>query len=115
VLAEQGLYFFIARSDKPLARPFQKWVAGDVLPAIRKDGAYVLGEEKVETGEITDDELIRRALAALNRKSVRLEEENAALRLTVDQLMPTALSSVTVNENKARKSNRKKVGSIGLI
>ena len=28
-LTEQGLYFFLGRSDKPKALPFQKWLAGD--------------------------------------------------------------------------------------
>ena len=28
-LSEQGLYFFLTRSDKPKALPFQKWIAGD--------------------------------------------------------------------------------------
>ncbi|MBF8274923.1 MAG: PhiV10p23, partial [Magnetococcales bacterium] len=27
-LSEQGLYFFLGRSDKPKALPFQKWIAG---------------------------------------------------------------------------------------
>lgn len=40
VLSEQGLYFFICRSDKPKALPFQKWLAGEVLPAIRRTGEY---------------------------------------------------------------------------
>jgi prophage antirepressor-like protein len=35
------------RSDKPEALKFQHWIANEVLPAIRKDGLYVLGEEKV--------------------------------------------------------------------
>jgi anti-repressor protein len=39
-LSEQGLYFFLARSDKPSAFPFQKWIAGDVIPSIRKHGMY---------------------------------------------------------------------------
>ncbi len=39
-LSEQGLYFFLGRSDKPAALPFQKWLAGDVLPSIRKTGSY---------------------------------------------------------------------------
>ena len=39
-LTEQGLYFFVARSDKPKALPFQKWLAGEVLPSIRKTGQY---------------------------------------------------------------------------
>lgn len=41
VLSEPGLYFFLGRSDKPKALPFQKWLAGDVLPTIRKTGRYV--------------------------------------------------------------------------
>ena len=41
ILTEQGLYFFLARSDKPLALPFQKWIAGEVVPTIRKHGAYL--------------------------------------------------------------------------
>ncbi len=36
VLTEQGLYFFLGRSDKPAALPFQKWTAGEVLPALRE-------------------------------------------------------------------------------
>ena len=40
VLTEQGLYFFVNRSDKPKAIPFQKWVAGEVIPSIQKTGSY---------------------------------------------------------------------------
>ena len=39
-LSEPGLYFFVARSDKPRALPFQKWLAGEVLPALRRKGHY---------------------------------------------------------------------------
>ena len=48
LISESGLYKFVMRSDKPQARPFQDWVTRDVLPAIRKDGAYVMGEEKLK-------------------------------------------------------------------
>lgn len=51
-LSESGLYKFVIRSDKPEARAFQNWVTREVLPAIRKDGSYVMGEEKVRTGEM---------------------------------------------------------------
>ena len=39
-LSEQGLYFFLARSDKERALPFQKWIAGEVIPSIRRTGQY---------------------------------------------------------------------------
>jgi len=37
---ESGLYALIARSNSPLAVPFQKWVYEEVLPSIRKTGSY---------------------------------------------------------------------------
>jgi hypothetical protein len=46
-ISEQGLYFFLGRSDKPKALPFQKWLAGEVLPSLRKTGTYTVpGREK---------------------------------------------------------------------
>lgn len=42
LLSEQGLYFFVARSDKPKALPFQKWLAGEVLPSLRRTGGYAM-------------------------------------------------------------------------
>ncbi len=62
LVSESGLYKLIMRSDKPQARLFQDWVPRDVLPAIRKDGAYVMGEEKVASGEMRENELIAAAL-----------------------------------------------------
>ena len=38
---ESGLYNVILRSDKPEAKPFRKWITAEVLPAIRKTGAYM--------------------------------------------------------------------------
>ena len=49
-LSEQGLYFFVARSDKPAALPFQKWLAGEVLPALRRTGTYALAEQDKAVG-----------------------------------------------------------------
>lgn len=40
LISEQGLYFFLGRSDKPKALPFQLYYAGEVLPKIRKTGRY---------------------------------------------------------------------------
>lgn len=38
---EDGLYDVIFDSRKPEARKFRKWVTSEVLPSIRKTGAYV--------------------------------------------------------------------------
>ncbi|PLX38654.1 MAG: BRO domain-containing protein [Hyphomicrobiales bacterium] len=58
VIAESGLYKLVLRAHRsnPAAAEFQDWVTRDVLPAIRKDGAYVMGEEKVVSGEMNEDE-----------------------------------------------------------
>jgi prophage antirepressor-like protein len=42
IISESGLYTLIVRSNKPQAKPFRKWVTAEVLPAIRKTGAYTL-------------------------------------------------------------------------
>lgn len=49
MLSEQGLYFFLGRSDKSKALPFQMWLAGEVLPAIRKHGRYVDESGRMES------------------------------------------------------------------
>jgi prophage antirepressor-like protein len=72
LVSESGLYKLIMRSDKPIAAKFQNWVTRDVLPAIRKDGAYVKGEEKVARGELSEDEFVLRALEILQGKVARL-------------------------------------------
>ena len=51
-LSEQGLYFFVARSDKPRALPFQKWLAGEVLPSLRRTGRYALPEAGEEAPDL---------------------------------------------------------------
>lgn len=44
VISESGLYKLVMRSDKPQAKAFQDWVTREVLPSIRKTGAYVTGQ-----------------------------------------------------------------------
>lgn len=39
-ISEPGLYKLIMRSRKPEAKEFQRWVTHEVLPSIRKHGAY---------------------------------------------------------------------------
>lgn len=44
IINESGLYNVILRSDKPEAKKFKKWITAEVLPSIRKYGAYVVGK-----------------------------------------------------------------------
>lgn len=45
-LFEAGLYCLIARSNSPIAVPFQKWVYEEVLPSIRKTGNYSITQRQ---------------------------------------------------------------------
>lgn len=78
LISESGLYKLIMRSDKPEAKGFQDWVTKVVLPAIRKDGGYVKGEEKVVTGEMSMDEFILKAMQMQAAKVERLKAERDA-------------------------------------
>ena len=73
-LSEQGVYFFLARSDKPLALPFQKWMAGEILPSIRKHGGY-LTPQTVEEALLNPDTLIRLAINLKEERQKRIEAE----------------------------------------
>ena len=40
LINESGLYCLVMRSEKPEANAFKRWVTAEVLPSIRKTGAY---------------------------------------------------------------------------
>ena len=71
---EQNLYKVIMRSDKPQAEPFQDWVCGEVLPSIRKNGAYMT-EKTLERALAEPDFLIQLAQQLKEEKTKRLELE----------------------------------------
>lgn len=47
IISESGLYALVFKSKKPSAKKFRKWVTKEVIPAIRKKGAY--GINRLET------------------------------------------------------------------
>lgn len=75
-VTEPDLYRCIFQSRKSSARKFQDWVFDEVLPALRKDGGYI-----VSTEEDTEEDIIARGLiaakAALLRKEQRVRELEA--------------------------------------
>jgi anti-repressor protein len=81
VLSEQGLYFFLGRSDKKAALPMQKWVAGKVLPQIRKTGSYGMDPMKA----LNDPAAMRGLLLTYCEKVIALEE-------TVNQQKPKIIA-----------------------
>lgn len=53
MIPESDVYRLIIRSKLPAAEQFEAWVMETVLPAIRQDCGYVLGEEKVVQAQPT--------------------------------------------------------------
>ncbi len=45
IISEPGLYRVIFVSRKEKAEIFKRWIAHEVLPSIRKNGSYVMGQE----------------------------------------------------------------------
>ncbi|MBR1734818.1 MAG: phage antirepressor KilAC domain-containing protein [Alphaproteobacteria bacterium] len=48
IINEPGLYKVILRSDKPEAKKFMHWITHEVLPSIRKHGAYITSAKMEE-------------------------------------------------------------------
>lgn len=106
IVNESGLYQLVFQSRKPHARDFRDWVTGTVLPAIRKDGGYVMGEEKVTTGEMSEDELVLKAISVMQKKIERLAAENEAMteelhKVTIAEY--TALNHVYFSQSEKGK------------
>lgn len=83
IVNEPGLYKVILRSDKPIAKPFMRWVTHEVIPSIRKTGSYTIGQRQVP--ELPTDYLSAlRALVTEVEKNITLAQEN---RQQADQIM----------------------------
>lgn len=73
-ITEDGLYDVILDSRKPEAKRFRKWVTSEVLPTIRKHGAYMT-KDALERAITEPDFLIQLATTLKEEKAKRLEAE----------------------------------------
>lgn len=71
---ESGLYNLIIRSNKEEAKRFRKWVTSEVLPSIRKHGAYMTAET-IEKVLADPDTIIRLATDLKEERARRLSLE----------------------------------------
>lgn len=80
-VTEPGFYKLVMRSRKPEAKAFQRWVTHEVLPALRRDGGYMVARD--ETPEQTMARAVLLAQATIDRQRSRiagLEAENEEMR-----------------------------------
>ena len=102
IINESGLYTVILRSDKPQAKPFRKWVTSEVLPSIRKHGAYMT-DQALEKALTNPDFLIELAtqLKAEQEQRRRLETTVAAQNKQMEQDKPKVLFADSVAASRS--------------
>jgi prophage antirepressor-like protein len=104
IVSESGLYESIARSNKPEAKVFQKWIRKEVLPSIRKHGAYMT-PETIE-GILNDPDTIIKLATNLKEerlKRLALEEEKKALLPKAEFFDAVADSKDAIDLGRAAK------------
>lgn len=91
VINESGLYNVILRSDKPEAKPFRKWVTSEVLPSIRRHGAYMT-PETLQAAILNPDTMIQlcQQLKAEQDKNAQLTAVNSQLTVDKQIMQPKA-------------------------
>lgn len=82
---ESGLYSLIFSSKLPKAKEFKRWVTAEVLPSIRKNGAYIAGQE-----ELSDIDLLAKAILAANNIINQRDKKIAEQAKQIEALTPKA-------------------------
>lgn len=73
LINESGLYSLVLSSKLPSAKRFKRWITSEVLPALRRQGGYMLTSEN-ETPEQIMARALKIADEALKRKDALIEE-----------------------------------------
>ena len=94
LINESGLYSLILSSKLPNAKKFKHWVTSEVLPTIRRHGAYMT-DSTLEQALTSPDFLIKLATELKNEK-----EQRKALEEKVEQDKPKVLFANAVETAK---------------
>lgn len=88
VINESGLYSLVLRSKLPQAKNFKHWVTNEVLPSIRKHGAYMT-EQTLEQALTSPDFLIQLANQLKQEQEARklAEQQKDELNKEVNTLL----------------------------
>lgn len=94
IINESGLYSLILSSKLPKAKEFKRWVTSEVLPSIRKHGAYMTDDVLERT--ITDPDFMIKLLT-------KMKEEKKAREIAeqqVKELTPKGIFADAVNSSE---------------
>lgn len=98
-VSEAGFYSLVLASKKPEAHAFKRWVTHEVLPAIRRDGGYMVARD----GE-TPQETMARALLIAHETIDRKDSTIAAKQDTIRELAPKAAFYDAVGDSDGKMS-----------
>ena len=93
----------------PLRQEFETWVFDTVLPALRRTGAYIAGEERMD-----EDELIAQGYLALQRKLAARTAELGRANEVIAELAPKAAYYDAVAGSEGDKSFRETAKTFGV-
>lgn len=111
IINESGLYSLIVSSKLPTAKAFKRWVTSEVLPTIRKHGAY-MDTDIIEKSLSDPDFLIQLATTLKEEKQRRMEAEAkiAADEHKVDFYNAVGSTSATLTVERFAKLVTEKLG-----
>lgn len=102
LINESGLYSLILKSKMPNARKFKRWVTSEVLPTIRKHGAYLTDEKAYDITHNPNSlaDLLLQAGEQLKQKDLTIQEMQPkalfsdAVRGSVNSCLVTELATI---------------------
>lgn len=104
IINESGLYSLILSSKLPSAKEFKHWVTAEVLPSIRKNGAYIRNQENM-----TPAEIVARGLIAAQKIIEEREKEIALLNGRCGLLTQTVDEKQETIENSSESTKSRRV------
>ncbi|RGW85216.1 phage antirepressor [Lactobacillus amylovorus] len=116
IINESGLYSLILSSKMPNAKRFKHWVTSEVLPAIRKHGAYMTDEKAFDVVNNKDGlaSLLQQAADQLRAKDIQIEKMKPKA-LFADSVA-TSKSTVLIGElAKILRGNGVDIGATRLF
>lgn len=101
IINESGLYSLVLSSKLPTAKKFRRWVTSEVLPSIRKHGAYMT-PETLEAAILNPDYLIKVATALKQetekRKALEAKVQTDAPKVLFADSVAASTSTVLIGE-----------------
>ena len=105
IINESGLYTLILGSRKPEAKAFKRWITQEVIPSIRRHGAY-LTPEKVEEVLSDPDTIIRLASQLKQEREAKKRLEN---QMALDEPKVRLANSITAGTGTIMISDLAKI------